>query len=164
MIIGPPIRGLVYLDPASVGATCFSAPTSCQMIKVILNSVANSWQNFPASPAEKFGSWDNPSGPLLNFTFLRHLVWWIFCYLCLRAQEKRYNISIFLCTEIEGKSVHNRPKFCRSFVWPLFFLLFIRPFLIYAAEQSASWQHWFWKIAHTVARPGHWFLATLPNS
>ncbi len=38
------------------------------------------------------------SGPT-KFDFLKHLGWWKFCYLCLRAWEK-YNISL-ICTKLE---------------------------------------------------------------
>ncbi len=96
--------------------------------------------NFPGSPAEKFGRWEKISGPLQNLAFWRHLAWWKFCYLCLRAREK-YNISL-ICTELDGikgdnfilrnpasfwpflSKIENRPKFGRSFVPPLYYFLF----------------------------------------
>ncbi len=95
------------------------------------------------------------SGPLLKLTFWKHLGRWKFCYVCLCACEK-YNISL-ICTELEKirgeklifkkfgpfrpclyrtKSAKIRPQLCPAA------LLFIRPFLSYAAQQSASWQHW----------------------
>jgi hypothetical protein len=90
-------------------------------------SVANSLQNFSASPEEKFGR--------------------CFC-LC---QWKNFNIS---CTSLELERiseiifkmfgpfpaifVQNRPKFHRRFIRPPHFLFGFT----YAAQQSASWQQW----------------------
>ncbi len=79
-----------------VGQTVSISKHVAYLLNIHTNNVANSWQNFPASPAEKFSHREKP---LLKLTFCRYLGWWKLCYLSLHALEK-WNISLN-CTELE---------------------------------------------------------------
>ncbi len=108
--------------------------------------------------AEKNGRWKKIRPPTY-LTFWRHLGRWKFCFLWLPAWEKYKNFFL-ICTEVErirgekltfrrfgplsALSVQIRPELC------LAALLFIRPFLSYAAEESASWHTVFLLAASTL--------------
>ena len=117
------------------------------------HSVANSLQNFSASPEEKFGRLKEKMRSPVILTFWRNLGPKNTIFVCVSGDIsltsleleriwggktifiKFGSFSALFCS----KSSKIRPQICQAAP------LFIRPFLTYAAEQSASWQHWWWK-------------------
>jgi hypothetical protein len=106
-------------------------------------SVVSSWQDFSASPADKFGCWGK------NTALLVFLLFW--CYL-----EKKY--SVFLCVKKlkicqicpPSERKENKNKLSKGLNPPVGFFVKIlakawsqisQAFCELAAEQSASWQH-----------------------
>ncbi len=105
------------------------------------HSVANSGQNFPDNPGERFGRWGKIQfRPPVIFTFwkafgLKKKTVSVYIY-----EWEKYNISWTLLEFERSKTNFSAPF--RPFLYKILCVrsAFIRPLLSYVAEQSASWQ------------------------
>jgi hypothetical protein len=119
------------------------------------SSVANSLQDFSANPEEKFDCWRKKFCPWVIFPFWRNLAEEKIFFFCVSVEitiflghfprikkDKRRETILLQIRPFWPFSAHfvqNQPKNRRQ-NFPAA-SLFIQPFLTYAAEQSASWQH-----------------------
>ncbi len=101
------------------------------------NSVANSWQNFPASPAEKFGYWEKIR-PIANFDWK-----------ALGLRNKNVCVSYGELEE-KNKMLRDLASFLRTFLCKIGQIsaadlpgrstVFSTPFEL-CVRTTASWQH-----------------------